>query len=74
MLTTSRNEIANCQEVAYDSLPLKDAGTLLFFESKSELLQFADQASSFPHHFTSIDLQAIAAEMAGQHAGGYNYI
>lgn len=39
----SRNEIASCEEAAYDSLPLKDAATLLFFKSQSELLTFAQQ-------------------------------
>lgn len=38
-----RNEIASCEETAYESLPLKDAATLLFFKSQSELLIFAQQ-------------------------------
>jgi len=38
-----RNEIASCEETAYESLPLKDAATLLFFTSQSELLTFAQQ-------------------------------
>jgi 26S proteasome regulatory subunit N12 len=38
-----RNEIASCEEAAYESLPLKDAATLLFFTSQSELLTFAQQ-------------------------------
>jgi 26S proteasome regulatory subunit N12 len=37
-----RNEIATCEEAAYDSLPLKDAATLLFFKSPSDLLKFAE--------------------------------
>jgi 26S proteasome regulatory subunit N12 len=40
-----RNEIASCEEVAYESLPLKDAATLLFFTKQSELLTFAEQVS-----------------------------
>jgi 26S proteasome regulatory subunit N12 len=40
---THRNEIASCGETAYDSLPLKDAATLLFFPTQSELLRFAEQ-------------------------------
>ena len=36
-----RNEIASCEEAAYESLPLKDAATLLFFRSQSEVLDFA---------------------------------
>ena len=38
-----RNEIASCEEAAYESLPLKDAATLLFFRSQSEVLAFAEQ-------------------------------
>jgi len=38
-----RNEIASCGELAYESLPLKDAATLLFFSNRNELLQFAQQ-------------------------------
>lgn len=38
-----RNEIASCEEAAYESLPLKDAATLLFFRSQSEVLNFAKQ-------------------------------
>ena len=42
MLNTGpRNEIASCEEAAYESLPLKDAATLLFFTNQSELLTFA---------------------------------
>lgn len=40
-----RNEIASCEEAAYESLPLKDALTLLFFNNQSELLKFAQQVS-----------------------------
>jgi hypothetical protein len=39
----NRNEIASCEEAAYESLPLKDAATLLFFRSQSEVLDFAKQ-------------------------------
>jgi hypothetical protein len=38
-----RNEIASCEETAYESLPLKDAATLLFFTTQSDLLTFAQQ-------------------------------
>lgn len=41
-----RNEIANCEETAYDSLPLKDAATLLFFTNQNELIAFAQQVSN----------------------------
>lgn len=38
-----RNEIASCEEAAYDSLPLKDAATLLFFTNRNDLVNFAQQ-------------------------------
>lgn len=41
-----RNEIASCEETAYESLPLKDAATLLFFTTQSELLIFAKQVET----------------------------
>ncbi|PPQ66761.1 hypothetical protein CVT24_008718 [Panaeolus cyanescens] len=43
LMGTIRNEIASCEEAAYESLPLKDAATLLFFPNQSELLKFAQQ-------------------------------
>jgi len=43
LMGTIRNEIASCEEAAYDSLPLKDAATLLFFKNQTELLSFAKQ-------------------------------
>ncbi|KAK0482121.1 SAC3/GANP/Nin1/mts3/eIF-3 p25 family-domain-containing protein [Armillaria luteobubalina] len=43
LIGTIRNEIASCEESAYNSLPLKDAALLLFFASQSELLAFAQQ-------------------------------
>ncbi|KAF8639738.1 hypothetical protein AX17_001000 [Amanita inopinata Kibby_2008] len=43
LMGTIRNEIASCEEAAYESLPLKDAATLLFFSNQSELLRFAEQ-------------------------------
>jgi len=43
LIGTIRNEIASCEEAAYESLPLKDAATLLFFKTQSELLAFAQQ-------------------------------
>lgn len=39
----NRNEIASCEETAYESLPLKDAATLLFFTTQTDLLTFAQQ-------------------------------
>ncbi|KAH7105449.1 COP9 signalosome [Auriculariales sp. MPI-PUGE-AT-0066] len=43
LMGTIRNEIASCEEAAYDSIPLKDASTLLFFTSRSDLMQYAQQ-------------------------------
>ncbi|PFH52527.1 hypothetical protein AMATHDRAFT_139586 [Amanita thiersii Skay4041] len=43
LMGTIRNEIASCEEAAYESLPLKDATTLLFFSNQSELLNFAEK-------------------------------
>ncbi|KAH9049019.1 proteasome 26S subunit [Lactarius hengduanensis] len=43
LMGTIRNEIASCEEAAYESLPIKDAATLLFFKSLSEVLEFAKE-------------------------------
>ncbi|KAI0787097.1 COP9 signalosome [Irpex lacteus] len=43
LMGTIRNEIASCEEAAYNSLPIKDAATLLFFRSQPELLSYAQQ-------------------------------
>jgi 26S proteasome regulatory subunit N12 len=40
-----RHEIASCEEKAYDSLPLSDAATLLFFKNMQEVLGFANEVS-----------------------------
>lgn len=43
-----RNEIASCEEKAYDSLALHDAATLLFFENLDQVLSFAQNVSIPP--------------------------
>ncbi|KAG0267639.1 hypothetical protein DFQ27_008542 [Actinomortierella ambigua] len=43
LMGTIRNEIASCSEKAYTSLPLKDAGTLLFFTDMGDILNFAKE-------------------------------
>lgn len=43
LMGTIRNEIASCEEAAYNTLPIKDACTLLFFTNRSDLLLFAQQ-------------------------------
>ena len=41
LIGTIRREIASCEEKAYDSLPLSDAATLLFFSNMQEVSEFA---------------------------------
>jgi len=41
LMGTIRNEIASCEETAYDSLPVAEAAQLLFFKSAHDLIQFA---------------------------------
>lgn len=42
-----RHEIASCEEKAYDSLPLSDAATLLFFNNMQEVSSFANEVSLY---------------------------
>ncbi|KAG8986158.1 hypothetical protein FRB95_003053 [Tulasnella sp. JGI-2019a] len=41
LMGTIRNEIASCEEAAYESLPFRDAAALLFFTKNTDLVQFA---------------------------------
>lgn len=43
LMVTIRHEIASCEEKAYDTLPLNDVATLLFFDSLPEVLEFAKE-------------------------------
>ncbi|KAN0060950.1 regulatory particle non-ATPase [Thecaphora frezii] len=43
LMGTIRHEIASCEEKAYDSLPLSDAATLLFFDNLQDVLGFANE-------------------------------
>ena len=43
LMETIRREIASCEEKAYDSLPLADAATLLFFSSLQDVSNFANE-------------------------------
>ncbi|KAG8985419.1 hypothetical protein FRB90_004717 [Tulasnella sp. 427] len=43
LMGTIRNEIASCEEAAYESLPIRDAAALLFFPSQTDLIKFAQQ-------------------------------
>ncbi|KAK4702808.1 26S proteasome regulatory subunit N12, partial [Phenoliferia sp. Uapishka_3] len=47
LVGTVRNEIAACDEKAYETLPLADAKTLLFFESEKEVREFATTRNWF---------------------------
>lgn len=46
LMDTIRREIASCEEKAYDSLPLADAATLLFFSSLQDVSTFANAVSA----------------------------
>jgi len=46
LMLTIRHEIASCEEKAYDSLPLADAATLLFFENMEQVSSFANEVST----------------------------
>lgn len=62
-----RNEIASCEEAAYESLPLKDALTLLFFNNQSELLIFAQQVCLLSVSFHTLTLILLnVAGLAGR--------
>ncbi|PWN86541.1 hypothetical protein FA10DRAFT_304859 [Acaromyces ingoldii] len=43
LMGTIRREIASCEEKAYDSLPLSDAATLLFFDNMQDVSVFANE-------------------------------
>ncbi|WFD22473.1 regulatory particle non-ATPase [Malassezia equina] len=43
LVVTIRHEIASCEERAYDTLPLNDVATLLFFDALPEVLEFAKE-------------------------------
>ncbi|KAL4402417.1 regulatory particle non-ATPase [Malassezia pachydermatis] len=43
LMITIRHEIASCEEKAYDTLPLNDVATLLFFDSQKEVMEFASE-------------------------------
>ncbi|WFD33464.1 regulatory particle non-ATPase [Malassezia cuniculi] len=43
LIGTIRHEIALCEERAYNTLPLNDVATLLFFDNLPEVLEFAQE-------------------------------
>ena len=51
-----RNEIASCEEAAYNSLPIKDAATLLFFRTQQEVLAYAQQVDYLNIHVYAYEL------------------
>lgn len=70
----SSNEIASCEEAAYESLPLKDAATLLFFNSQSELLTFAQQVESIVANLLFPMLNFVVAWVASQSLRIHDYL
>ena len=70
-----RNEIASCEEMAYDSLPLKDAATLLFFTNRNDLITFAQQVSFFVLTFKCINIHGNVSEgLASEPSRGVDHI
>jgi 26S proteasome regulatory subunit N12 len=63
LLGCDRNEIASCEEAAYESLPLKDAATLLFFRSQSELLGFAKQVGPTSRYASQVSMHSPLCTM-----------
>lgn len=45
LVDTVRNEIASCDERAYESLPVGEAKMLLFFDEEKEVREFAVKVS-----------------------------
>jgi 26S proteasome regulatory subunit N12 len=56
----SRHEIAKCSEKAYQSLPLSDATTLLYFKTADEVLAFAKERN------WTIDAKTKVIQFSGQ--------
>ncbi|KAM0750159.1 hypothetical protein T439DRAFT_302081 [Meredithblackwellia eburnea MCA 4105] len=54
LVDTVRAEIAACDEKAYETLPLVDAKTLLFFESEGEVREFAKKRDWYIDPKTSV--------------------
>lgn len=49
LMGTIRREIASCEEKAYDSLPLGDVATLLFFSNLEEVSSMANEVRHRSH-------------------------
>lgn len=43
LMGTIRNEIASCSEVAYESLPIQNASSMLFAKDSSDLMKFCQE-------------------------------
>ena len=72
---TFSNEIASCEEAAYNSLPIKDACTLLFFTNRSDLMTFAQQVKSFTLTFdkcTDVFANAVIERLGNRSYGRAN--
>lgn len=55
LMGTIRREIASCEEKAYDSLPLGDVATLLFFSNLEEVSSMANEVR---HRVTHLEVRA----------------
>lgn len=60
--------------MAYDSLPLKDAATLLFFTTNMEILNFAQQANISFQICPAVLLTSLIAGMASRPDQGRDHI
>jgi hypothetical protein len=60
LMETIRHEIASCEEKAYDSLPLNDAATLLFFDRMQQVSDFANEVSKA--HANKVSLQRLGED------------
>ncbi|GAA5976815.1 hypothetical protein JCM21900_001603 [Sporobolomyces salmonicolor] len=77
LIATVRNEIAACDERAYESLPVRDAKTLLFFDREDEVVAFAKErnwyldASTSLLHFPSSPLHPSRRGLPATMATGF---
>jgi 26S proteasome regulatory subunit N12 len=60
-----RNEIASCEEAAYNSLPMADAETLLFFNNQQDLMLFTQKVgpSSPSRLHTDPDFHSVVGNL-----------
>ncbi|WFC99793.1 regulatory particle non-ATPase [Malassezia yamatoensis] len=69
LMDTIRHEIASCEEKAYDTLPLNDVATLLFFTNQTEVLDFAKERNWHINPTTqAVEFAGIRSEQHGAQA------